>query len=114
MGTTISIDHDRAFTDGEANDVVARAAKTFAVLAELGGAYDALPGFAKADLEALDTELQTAIAELKDLENQIKPVLATIDVKAGALLPKLQGLYTALKGLLTDDEQFDLLQTIQD
>ena len=114
MGTKISIEYDRAFTDTEANEVVARAAKTFAVLVELGGAYQALPGFAKADLETLNTELQTAIVELKALENQITPVLETIDEKAGDLLPKLQGLYAALKGLLTDDEQLDLLDTIQE
>ena len=34
--------------------------------------------------------------------------------KAGDLLPSLQGLYAALKGLLTDDEQLDLLETIQE
>jgi ABC-type transporter Mla subunit MlaD len=73
-----------------------------------------LPGFAKADLETLSTELQTALADLKALENQFGPVLETIDEKAGALRPKLQGLYAALKGLLTYDEQLDLLETIQE
>jgi hypothetical protein len=61
MGTDIGVAYDRTFTDSDANAVVARAAKTFAVLVELGGAYDALPGFAKADLEMVYADLQMAI-----------------------------------------------------
>ena len=53
--------------------------------ATAGGADDALPGFVKADLETLSTELQTALADVKVLENQFGPVLETIDEKAGAL-----------------------------
>ena len=64
---------------------LSRAAKTFAVLVEFGGADDALPGFVKAALETLSTELQTALADVKVLENQFGPVLETIDEKAGAL-----------------------------
>ena len=50
---------------------------------------------------------------MKLLENQITLVLESIDQKSGDLQPKLQGPYAALKGLLTDDEQLDLLDTIQ-
>ena len=112
MATRIEIGYDRLFINSEIQEIVARAAASLNVLAQLGVTYQTLPGLAMAGYQTEADALETALASLNDLVDQIRVLLISIDAMAGPLAEKNKKLLGALRGLLQNAADVVLLDQI--
>ncbi len=112
MATRIEIDYDRQFINSQVQEIVARAAASLNVLGQLGAAYQSLPGLAMPGYQTEADALETALASLNDLVDQIRVLLISIDGMAGPLSEKNKKLLGALRGLLQNAADLVLLDQI--
>ena len=112
MATRIEIEYDRQFINSDIQEIVARAAASLNVLAQLGAAYQNLPGLAMAGYQTEADALETALASLNSLIDQIRVLLISIDQMAGPLAAKNKKLLGALRGLLQNAADLVLLDQI--
>lgn len=112
MATRIEIDYDRQFINSQVQEIVARSAASLNVLAQLGVTYQSLPGLAMAGYQTEADALETALASLNDLIDQIRVLLISIDGMAGPLSEKNKKLLGALRGLLQNAADLVLLDQI--
>jgi len=112
MATRIEIEYDRQFINSQVQEIVARAAASLNVLSQLGATYQSLPGLAMAAYQIEADALETALASLNDLIDQIRVLLINIDAMAGPLAEKNKKLLGALRGLLQNAADVVLLDQI--
>ena len=112
MATRIEIDYDRQFVNSQIQEIVARSAASLNVLSQLGAAYQTLPGLAMAGYQTEADALETTLASLNDLVDQIRVLLISIDAMAGPLSEKNKKLLGALRGLLQNAADLVLLDQI--
>ena len=112
MATRIEIDYDRQFVNSQIQEIVARSAASLNVLSQLGAAYQTLPGLAMAGYQTEADALETTLASLNDLVDQIRVLLISIDAMAGPLSEKNKKLLGALRGLLQNAADRVLLDQI--
>ena len=112
MATRIEIEYDRQFINSQVQEIVARSAASLNVLAQLGVTYQTLPGLAMAAYQTEADALETALASLNDLIDQIRVLLISIDGMAGPLSEKNKKLLGALRGLLQNAADLVLLDQI--
>ena len=109
---SIHIEYDRLFINTQVQEIVARSAASLNVLAQLGAAYQGLPGLAMAGYQTEADALETALASLNALIDQIRVLLISIDAMAGPLSEKNKKLLGALRGLLQNAADLVLLDQI--
>ena len=112
MATRIEIEYDRQFINSQVQEIVARSAASLNVLVQLGVTYQTLPGLAMAAYQTEADALETALASLNDLIDQIRVLLISIDGMAGPLSEKNKKLLGALRGLLQNAADLVLLDQI--
>ena len=112
MSTRIEIPYDRQFTDSDIEALVARGTATVNVMAQLGVAYQALPGYAMAAYETEVNALEADASAINGHLNAIRVLLIAQDAKGGPLHDKNIGALKVLSGLLSTDAQQALLAQI--
>ena len=112
MSTRIEVPYDRQFTDSDVEALVARGTATVNVMAQLGAAYQTLPGYAMAGYESEVNALEADAAAINVHLNAIRTLLVGMDAKCGPLHDKNIGSLRALSGLLSTDAQQALLTQI--
>ena len=112
MATRIEIEYSRQFINSEVQAIVARANNTINVLEQLGATYQSLAGMAMAGYQTEADALEGDLAALNALVDQIRPLLISIDAKAGPLDDKNKSSLRTLSGLLQTDADRALLDQI--
>ena len=112
MATRIEIEYDRQFTDSQVQAIAARGTNTIDVMDQLGAAYQGLPGIAMAPYQTEVDSLQADLVSLQALQDQIRPLLISIDAKAPPLDEKNKAALRTLDGLLRTDADRALLAQI--
>ncbi len=112
MATRIEIEYDRQFTDSQVQAIAARGTNTTDVMDQLGPAYQSLPGIAMVAYQAETDALQADLVSLQALQDQIRPLLSSIDQKARPLDEKNKAALRTLDGLLRTDADRALLAQI--
>ena len=112
MATRIEIDYDRRVIQSDLQYILARAATSLNVLQELGAEFQSLPGLGMATYQAEADALEALVTNLNSLINQIRALLEEIDDKAEYLAAKGKKLLAALRGLLQTAAQLALLDQI--
>jgi len=112
MATRIEIEYDRVFTDSQVQAIAARGTNTTDVMDQLGPAYQGLPGIAMVAYQAETDALQADLVSLQALQDQIRPLLSSIDQKARPLDEKNKAALRTLDGLLRTDADRALLAQI--
>lgn len=112
MAALIEVAYERQFTDAVVQAILGRGVATINVLQQLGAAYHNLPGMSLADLQARQTGLSTDVNALAALIDQMRPLLISIDAKAGPLDEIEKALLRVLQGLLMTDADRALLYQI--
>ncbi len=112
MAAFIEVAYDRLFTDAVVQALLARGVATINVLEQLGPAYHNLPGMPLTELQARQTGLSTEVNALMALIDQMRPILISIDAKAGPLDEMEKALLRVLQGLLMTDADRTLLYQI--
>ena len=92
--------------------IIARATVTINVLQQLGVASQSLPGVELAGYQTLVDGTEADLSALNDLINQLVPLLASLDAKAGPLDAINKKIPKTLRGLLPSSAQAVLLDQI--
>ncbi len=112
MSTRIEVEYDRSNTDADVQATIARATATINVLQQLGVAFQTLPGYAMTAYQTETDELEAVVTQLNGMITQLRPLLIAIDAKSQPLDVKNKGILRTLSGLLQTDAQKALLAQI--
>ena len=112
MATRIEIDYDRRVIQSDVQYILARITSGVNVLQQLGAAYQSLPGLVMTDLEAQATALEALVSQYNNLINQIRALLEQMDDAAEDVAVKNKTLLATLRGILQTQAQLALLDQI--